>query len=369
MIEVCGTNEFFQLGEASNTKNYDDDPSISPPIKLNIDPANVSSYSIFNEHAVMITKEGIVQAIGNNEDGKVGGTLPKETLQQFTKFEIKDDKGQLFTPISSACGYLYTLYLVTLPKSDKYQLVYFYSDMESTKPLFLKIGELNPISLYGGYENSAAIDQTGSIIFIPDYDTFPELFEKKFEATFLPENEKAVKVACCDDFIISLSSSGHVYYSDLPEEGNKLKFTKVEEFEGKEITEISGTCLHALALSKDGIVYAFGQNNCGQLGFGSDKTEALNFTQIVLLNEFRISMVYAGGVHSLFQTENGKVLACGGNNYLQIPFRDESHKKNYYEIVETSINEGASFCIAGDSMSAIFINCNPPNSPNKKIVL
>lgn len=366
MIEVCGTNEFFQLGEASNTKNNDDDPSISPPIKLNIDPTDILSYSIFNEHAVMITKEGIAQAIGNNEDGKVGGTLPKETLQQFTKFEIKDEQGHLYTPISSVCGYLYTLYLVTLPESGDYHLVYFYSDMGTPKPLFLKIGELMPISLFGGYENSAAIDQNGSIIFIPDYDTFPELFEKKFEATFLPENEKAVKVACCDDFVIALSSSGHVFYSDLPEDGNKLNFTKVTEFEGKEITEISGTCLHALALSADGTVFAFGQNNCGQLGLGSEKVEALNFTKVEALVDYKISMVYAGGVHSLFQTDNGKVLACGGNNYLQIPIRDESHKKNFYEIVETTINEGASFCIAGDSMSAIFINCNPPKSPNKK---
>lgn len=368
MIEVCGTNEFFQLNETSNTENSDDDPSINPPVKLNLDPSQISSYSSYNNHTVLITLDGIVKAVGDNEDGKIGGTLQKEVHNHFTEFSIKDDQERVLTPSSSVCGYLYTLYKVSIPECDnKWQLAYFYSDTDMKQTLLLKTGSLNPISLFGGYENSAAIDTEGSIIFIPDYETSSEIFSSQFEPSFLPENEKAVKVCCCDNFIFALSSTGRVYFSGLPESGNKLNFSKVEELEGKEIIDVSGTCLHCLAVCKEGNVFAYGQNNCGQLGLGEQFGEVTKFTEIKDLSEYKIVAAYAGGVHSLFQTEGGKILACGSNNYLQIPVKNESSKNNFFSPIETTIDEGAKFCIAGDSMSAFFINCDPLNCPNKKI--
>lgn len=368
MIKVCGTNEFHQLGVTSNTKNNDDDDSVSPPVELPIDQSTILSFSSYNDHTVMITRDGILSAIGNNEDGKIGGTLPKETLQEFTQYSITDTEGHTLVPTSAVCGFLYTLYLFTNPESNSQsQLAYIYSDSLTGIPLFLNIGNRQPVSLYGGYENSAVIDSEGGIIFIPDYESTFDNFTSLFEATFLPDDQKAVNVCCCDEFVVALSDKGKVFFSDLPESGNKLTFSIVKELESEVIADISGTCLHCLAVSEGGTVFALGNNNCGQIGLGGQIGEVDHFTKIEALNDHKIKGVFAGGLHSLFLTEEGKVLACGGNNYAQLPTESVPFSEKVFSPVESVVGEGASFCVAGDSMSAIFINCKPPNCPNKRV--
>lgn len=368
MIKVCGTNEFHQLGVTSNTKNDDDDDSVSPPVELQLDPSSILSFSSYNDHTVIITCDGVLHAIGNNEDGRIGGTLPKETLEKFTEYSIADKDGRTLVPVSAVCGFLYTLYLLTNPESkDQPQLVYLYADSPSNAPLFLNIGNRQPVSLFGGYENSAAIDSQGAIIFIPDYESSFESFNSLFEPSFLPDDQKAVNICCCDDFVVALSENGRVFFSELPENGNKLSFSIVKELEGEVIADISGTCLHCLAVSKAGKVFALGNNNCGQIGLGGEIDEADHFTKIDALDNYVIKAVFAGGVHSLFLTDGGKVLACGSNNYAQLPAADVPFDDKIPSPIETVISKDASFCIAGDSMSAIFINSDPPSSPNKKI--
>ena len=84
------------------------------------------------------------------------------------KFEIKDEEGRLWLPISAICGLQYTLYLVSLVGQDENiaQLVYSHSQLNQKYPLFLKTGSFNPIAIFGGTYNASAINDNGSIIFI-----------------------------------------------------------------------------------------------------------------------------------------------------------------------------------------------------------
>jgi len=70
--------------------------------------------------------------------------------------------------------------------------------------------------------------------------------------------------------------------------------------------------VHILAVSDNGQVYAWGRNDKGQLGLGDSKDRKCP-TLIKELAGYNIVSVATGKSHSLFLTDDGKVLACGDN--------------------------------------------------------
>ncbi|KAK8889036.1 hypothetical protein M9Y10_033779 [Tritrichomonas musculus] len=151
-------------------------------------------------------------------------------------------------------------------------------------------------------------------------------------------------------------------------EAVKPKFRRIKSLDGKKIVEISGTYGHCLAVSEDGTVFGYGSNYDGQLCFGQEVYEVTEFTEISSLNKYKIIHAYAGTTHSLFQTEEGQILASGENNYGQL-FSDKPSTEKVYMPIETEIKGGANFCIAGDSCSFAFIDSNPLMSPNRRITV
>lgn len=365
--EVCGLNQNSQLGEKSNKMSIGDIPIISPLVKSRQDVSSFLSYSIYTDHAVFISKSGVIEAIGDNTEGQISGSLPKEILREFTQFEIKDSNDVTWIPISVVCGYSYTLYLLTNPEIlGKTKLAYSYKGTQDPYPTFLNIKHAIPVSLYGGYSNAAAIDTDGSIIFVPEStSTYPESL---IESIGLPDGEKAISVACCDTFIIVLSSNGHVYRSSS---SGTSDLTLIEDISphNSEIVHISGTRNHCFATDRNGTVFALGSNSNGRLGIGENVKQTDEFLPVQPLENYKIKEAYAGNNHSLFLTTDGKVLACGSNNYGQIPASGilTSVDKVYYTPVETLVSSGASFCIAGGLVSIFFSNCIPEKMPNKTI--
>lgn len=146
-------------------------------------------------------------------------------------------------------------------------------------------------------------------------------------------------------------------------------FEKVDELKGKKFIQISGTSEHCLAVCNDGSVYGFGLNSNGRLGVGLDKMRISKFTKISSLRNYTILSACAGCDHSLFITKEGKVLACGSNYYGQLFIRNDKEKEFVDLPIETSITKDATFCIAGNCLSAVFVGCEPPpNIPNKSII-
>jgi alpha-tubulin suppressor-like RCC1 family protein len=97
--------------------------------------------------------------------------------------------------------------------------------------------------------------------------------------------------------------------------------TLVEE--GVIVTSVAAGMNHSLCLSSAGEVYAFGHNNCGQLGCGSDEQFHLVPTQVLIsisdsLDESAvlsgIASVSAGFNLSAFVTTDGYLCTCGQGN-------------------------------------------------------
>lgn len=366
---IGGYNKYFGLGEKSN-KDIPFEPCISPPLLSHINISALRSYSIFDNHAVMITKEGQAFAIGSNENGQIINTISKEVHEREQLIEITDPQGNDCRFISAVCGHDYTLYLVTTDTTEINQLVYVYSNENNNHPLFLNINGRNPISLYGGWRTSAAIDSEEGIYVITKH-----VFSSpnhSIKRSFLPKGEKAISIACCNSFVIVATLSGRVFGSSLEdlETGrlSRLVFDPVIELEGEEIVDVCGTVENCLALSSGGQIFALGSNEWGQIGLGTKRTLTSKFTQILALRNFDIVAAASGCFHSLFVTSQGSVLSCGNNGCGQLLLKNGPTKNFTYLPVKSLIKSGCSFCIAGNNVSALFVDCEPPeNMPNRAI--
>lgn len=361
MLKVCGINDSSELGEESNNKTVKRFSAIIPPIQSHLDAQTILSLSIGQEKSVVVTQDGVIQGVGNNCDGQISRSLPQYIIDEYKQFEIKDGDDNLYIPISVVCGDYHTLYLVSNPDNIRNYLALCHSERKESFPLFLDTKNLNPVALFGGCKNAAAIDSDGSIIIVlcQLIKTQPD---SMVHITTLPDNEKAVSVACGDQFFLALSSSGRVFESPV---SDQPKFTEISELQGKEITNISGVYDHYFAVTKDGRVFGRGKNNSGQLGLSRSTKEFEKFTEISSLSNHKIKAAYAGAITSLFQTYKGRILACGDNDCGQL-FLDKASTGGVDSPVETLITSGCLFCIAGTS-SAAFINCSPVNGPNRKI--
>lgn len=347
MIDACGRNEYYQILPKSNH----DKPQAKFSHELDIDPSLIASFSSFYCHSVYITTKGEIRGIGYNKDGRIISSLPKKILNNYTEFEIKNKEGHLMTPLSAVCGKDYSLYLVTEKKNgNKAHLAYSYPNIKTDHPLFLNIGEVTPVSLFGGYCHSAAIDDNGSILFIPN--SISNSPKTKIELVSLPDDEEAVNIACCESFIVALSSTGKIYESGVKK--GKLKFKEVEELKGKKIVFLNGLFRHCFVVTDEGVVYVKGEDTSGCLCLGEDVSSVSKFTKISSLSKYKIKAAFAGYSHSFFQTAKGKFLACGYNYYGQLHINEKKTDEYYTSPIETSIKNDVTFIIAGVCLTLTF---------------
>ena len=89
-------------------------------------------------------------------------------------------------------------------------------------------------------------------------------------------------------------------------------------------------------------------------------------TRISSLSDYKITSASAGFNHSLFITNDGKVLACGCNDSGQL--MTKSFGSDERLPIETTITDGATFCIAGSFISAVLVNAEVPmHMPNRPV--
>ncbi|KAK8871759.1 copper transport protein ctr1 [Tritrichomonas musculus] len=324
---------------------------------FDFDISSLLSFSMYYGTSIFIKKDGSAFALGDNTRGTILNTVPKEIFKKEQQLILKKANGVLCKFISSVSGCEYTLYLVSSSDSRYNQLVYSSGYLKGEVPLFVKLNGQNPLKLYGGYNVAAAINADGSMIIITR--SILESPNDPIEAVFLPNGEKAASIACLDRKIIVASSSEHVFESSLP----KIEFRVVSELEGKKIAHVSGINTHCLAISRDGLVFARGNNYWGEIGIGEGKSSPSQFVEVTTFGRHKIKSVSAGFAHSLFLTTEGKVLGCGHNSFRGLPIKERT--EFIYLPIETLVTKDATFCVAASNSSVIFTKHDPPpNMPN-----
>lgn len=353
-FEICGYNYNHYICEISNNDVY-------PPVKSKFNTSSILSYSLEFRKSVVVIADGIVYVIGNFYDRSML-TPNYKTFDNFTKIDIKDCDGQPFTAISAGGGCGYTLYIASKGAANNNNyLLYSHYLINSKYPTILNTKDHNPIALFTGHENCAAISSDGAILHI--HESICEFPTRPIEPIYLPDSEIATSIAWDKFHIFVLSSTGRVYSSLT---GSILAFNEVTELEGIEIICLSGLHQHCLAVSKDGKVFVRGYNSQGQLGLGKEIHNVTEFTEISSLSNYKIVAAYAGISHSMFQTDDGKLLSCGNNSYGELLISSGPSNNYLYEPILTNV-EDVSFCILGTGSTAVFRNYIPPMCPNKRI--
>ncbi|MGE5364504.1 MAG: T9SS type A sorting domain-containing protein [Bacteroidota bacterium] len=84
---------------------------------------------------------------------------------------------------------------------------------------------------------------------------------------------------------------------------------------GKTLTAIAMGLYHTVALDSDGKVYAWGDNNNGQLGNGNNSNSRV---PVAVTIDKKITSIAAGSMHAVALAEDGTVYAWGNNYYGQL---------------------------------------------------
>lgn len=164
MLKVGGLNDFNQLNAHSNTI-ISNREAVMAPFYSSLNVYSLNSYSVYHNHSVWITKDGIAHCIGDNTECQISPLLPKTVLKKEMQLSMTYDETSL-NFISAVCGSCYTLYMLINPKTNQLMLSYSYSKKTIDSPLFLNIKFRKPIGLFGGDVNSAAIDSRGSVMIV-----------------------------------------------------------------------------------------------------------------------------------------------------------------------------------------------------------
>lgn len=121
------------------------------------------------------------------------------------------------------------------------------------------------------------------------------------------------------------------------------------------VTAIAAGGEFSLALKSDGTVWAWGNNSKGQLGIGSTASSSTP-VQVTALAEHFITQIAAGGSHALaLDSTNGIIYAWGYNEFGQLGDGTIATSKVPVEVVKTGITGDVTAIAAGLDHSVAII--------------
>ncbi|XP_030480783.1 ultraviolet-B receptor UVR8 isoform X3 [Cannabis sativa] len=104
---------------------------------------------------------------------------------------------------------------------------------------------------------------------------------------------------------------------------DQLRPTYVNSLSTVRVEKVAAGLWHTLCVSDEGLVYAFGGNQFGQLGTGTDQIETVpKLLDSSCLEGKNAKMVSCGARHSIISTEDGELFSWGWNKYGQLGLGD-----------------------------------------------
>jgi alpha-tubulin suppressor-like RCC1 family protein len=296
-----GWNSFGQLG-IWNTEDSNE-PKLVAVVDENDYNVFIEKISCGSCHSLLLSSDGNIYAFGRNEEGELGNQKEKdESSPQRIKIKTK------FIDISS--------------RWFLYDLNYFgFSIALSQNGFYYIWGKCRE-------ENIRTPN-------ITNFESFFEIFAKYLGITQKAinfEEQNSVPILVRDENVYEVSKVMEKYdvSNKLNDEFKKrvkiLYVFQNYEYEFPDLTDLKG--YNVLIVTKDGKTYAFGENSCGQLGFGHNSV--VNEIQIVeQLCDQQIIDFANGKYHCIARNSRGKVYCWGRNKWglLGIGSEDDSYHK------------------------------------------
>ncbi|MCN9243592.1 Ig-like domain repeat protein [Streptomyces sp. RY43-2] len=315
-----GNNDFGQLGDGTTT-------SSSMPINVHL-PSGVQLTAIAagSFHSLALTTDGHVLAWGNNGYGQLGDGA---TTNRSTPVEVLLPAGVQVTAISG--GQYHSLALT----SDGRVFAWGYNaygqlgdgtttNRSTPVEVHLPAG-VQATAISGGGYHSLALTSDGRVLAwgnnsagqLGDGTTTQRTTPVEVH---LPAGTQATAIGAGAYHSLALTSDGRVlawgnnFYGQLGDGTTTNRSTPVEVLlpAGVQVTAIASAWYYNLALTSDGRVLAWGENNFGQLGDGTT-TDRLTPVAVHLPVGVQVTAISANAYHSLALTSDGRILAWGYN--------------------------------------------------------
>ncbi|KAK3086212.1 hypothetical protein FSP39_015293 [Pinctada imbricata] len=137
--------------------------------------------------------------------------------------------------------------------------------------------------------------------------------------------------------VLAVSSTGDMYswghngYCQLGNGGSSQGLAPVlitANLQGKKILKVACGSHHSLALSQEGEIYAWGQNNCGQVGSGTTTNQPTPRKVMAVIGTKVASSIACGQTSSMALMENGEVYGWGYNGNGQLGLGNNVNQPN-----------------------------------------
>ena len=332
-------------------------PKLSRGIRFNQISAGDYQAGDLRSFSVGVASDGNAYAWGSNEHGQLGQGSTSSTPQKTpARVPLPDgvDSGFTYTQIAAggahvlAIGSDQTVY--AWGANDQGQLGNGSQDTQNhSKPQPVKGADGQPfkaVQISAGTSDSAAIDTQGRVYtWGSEHSTYFTYSTSKPTPTLAKDPDgssqglHAVQVSVNYSFIMAMDADGNVYtwgYNNFGQFGNGTATGSTsttyaadparvpdpkDTSKAFKAAQISAGSDHALAISQDGTLWAWGYNNFGQLGDGTT-TDQPKPKQVKNPTDssqpFQVAQINADTIHSLAVDENGTAWAWGWNVYGQL---------------------------------------------------
>lgn len=141
--------------------------------------------------------------------------------------------------------------------------------------------------------------------------------------------EKVVQIALGANHALALTNTGKVYSWGDNQKGQLglgdsigfcNTFRLIYALQDKVISKIFTGDAYSFCITADKKVYAFGDNNKGQLGIATHSLKNALPTLVEGFSDEKIKAIAASIDHTLFLTETGRVYSCGSNHFKKLGF-------------------------------------------------
>ena len=284
-----GENEYGQLGDGTTINR-------STPVAVDVSGAlsgkTVTAVAAGDRHTVAVTSDGKVFAWGRNDQGQLGdGT----TISRRTPMAV-DMSGALSgkTVTAVAAGFYHTVALTSDGK------VFAWGEND-----FGQLGD----GTYASGTTPVAVDMSGALL-----------------------GKRVTAIASGSNHAVAVTSDGKVFAWGYNHDGELGDGTTIFSRSspvavdmngallGKTVTAIAAGAYHTVAVTSDGKVFAWGDNEAGQLGNGTTTNRArpVRVHMSGALLGKSVSAIASGYWHTVALTSDGKVFAWGGNYVGQL---------------------------------------------------
>ncbi len=338
-----GNNSFGQLGDGSDTNQH---------LPVAVDRSGVLSGKVVTRivaggaHTMALTSEGKIYGWGYNGAGQLGdGT----TINRSTPVAVdmrRELLGKFVTSISA--GLFHTVALTS--DGNVYAWGYnIYGQLgdgtttsrtrpvavDTTGALFGKF----VIAIAAAESHTAALTRDGLIYAwgrnnegeLGDGTTISRTTPVAVDMSGVLSGKIVTAIAVGDEHTVALTSEGKIYtwgrntYGQLGDGTvfNRTRPVAVDTsgvLSGKIVTAIAAGGDHTVASVSAGDVFAWGNNSYGQLGNGTITNNSMPVAVFLggVLAGKTVTMIAAGGVHTMAITSEGRAYAWGNNGYGEL---------------------------------------------------